>query len=150
MDTTDLLNNDLQVSPVVQNYLSETAKWGKFLAILGFVGCGLMLVFAFLAPSYIKSTPPYSEMESASRSAASGTLIFTYIVSSILLFFPCLFLYRFSANAQISFKTFSQENFELSFSNLKSAFKFYGIMCIVILSLSVLVVIYAIAIVAMR
>ena len=40
MENLDLLNNDLQVTPLSQNFLSEAAKWGKFLSVMGFIFCG--------------------------------------------------------------------------------------------------------------
>src|SRR5690242_17009725 len=143
MENSDLLSNDLQVSHPVQSYLLETAKWAKFLSILGFIGCGVMIIFAFIAPAFMSTTPPYSDMNGRALSAAKGTITITYIISGVLLFFPCLYLYRFSSHTQASIKAINQENFEQSFMNLKSAFKFYGIMCIVILSLIVLVMIFA-------
>ena len=54
MENLDLLNNDLQVTPQAQSYLTESAKWGKFLAIMGFIFCGLMVILAFFVPALFR------------------------------------------------------------------------------------------------
>ncbi len=150
MDTTDLLNNDLQVSPTVQSHLSETAKWGKFLSILGFIMCGMMIIFAFVIPDLITNLPTYNGFSEGTLGAAKGLLIAVYLILAALFFFPCLFLYRFSVKTQASLRTTNQETFEDGFRNLKSTFRFYGIMAIVILSFYAIIIIAGIAGAAMR
>jgi hypothetical protein len=34
------------INAEIKNYLAETAKWGKFLAIVGYFGIGLILIIA--------------------------------------------------------------------------------------------------------
>ena len=134
MENLDLLNNDLQVSPVAQNYLSESAKWGKFLSIMGLILCGLMVIIAFIIPSFMVKVPPYNGMSESFGSGMRVGLTVMYLIFAILFFFPCLYLNRFSVKMQAAAKAVSQENFEESLMNLKSMFKFYGIFTIIILS----------------
>ena len=60
MNNLDLLNNDLQVTPQGQSYLVESAKWGKFLSIMGFILCGIMVIIAFFVPAYLTQMSQYS------------------------------------------------------------------------------------------
>ncbi len=143
MENFDLLNNDLQVSPFAQNFLSESAKWGKFLAIIGFIFCGFMAVLAFFIPSLIMSLPPYNTMPSGISSGMATGMTVIYLLLALLLFFPCLYLFRFSVKMQISLNSVSQDSFEESLKNLKSMFKFYGIFVIIMLSIYALVFILA-------
>lgn len=143
MDNLDLLNNDLQVTPPVYNYLNETARWGKFLAILGFIGCGLMLLLSFFVSTIMMSIPPYNQMTGGLASSMPVVITIIYIALALLFFIPCLYLYRYSVKMKSALSTQSQEEWEASLSNLKSLFKFYGIMCIVILSLYALIFILA-------
>ncbi len=149
MENSDLLNNDLQVSPNAINYLSESAKWGRFLAIMGFILCGIMVVLAFILPSFISTLPPYNNIASTS-SAIKVTMTVVYLLTALLLFFPFYYLYKFSIKMQAAIKLVNQENFDESFLNLKSMFKFYGILTIVILSLYALIFILAMLGLAMR
>ena len=40
---------DLKIDRPVATNLSEAAKWGKFLGIMGFIFCGLMVIIGFFA-----------------------------------------------------------------------------------------------------
>ena len=134
MESLDLLSNDLQVTPQAQNYLTESAKWGKFLAIMGFILCGFMMVIAFFIPVVLTQLPPYNTMTSDFSAGMKVGMTIVYLILALLFFFPCFYLYKFSVKMQSAAKTVSQDNFEESLMNLKSMFKFYGIFTIIILS----------------
>jgi hypothetical protein len=150
MENFDLLNNDLQLSPHGLSYLTESAKWGKFLAILGFILCGIMVVVAFVLPSVITKLPPYNTVPSAYSAGMRIGITVLYFLCAVLLFFPSLYLHKFSTKMQLAVKSTSQENFDESLMNLKSMFKFYGILTIVLLSFYALVFIFGMLGLAMR
>jgi len=58
-----------------------------------------------------------------------------YIFFAVIWFYPCPFLYRFSVSLMQALKNNSQEHIESAFVSLRSAFKFLGVVAIVILSL---------------
>ena len=151
MDNLDLLNNDLQLTLQAQSYLTEAAKWGKFLAIMGFILCGFMVILSFFIPVYISQMAPYSVMPSTAFTAGMKVgMTIVYLLVALLFFFPCLYLYKFSTKMQVATKNVSQENFDESLMNLKSMFKFYAILTIIMLSFYALVFIIAIIAAAMR
>lgn len=150
MENSDLLNNDLQVSPASQTFLNEAARWGKFLSIIGFIFCGLMVVLAFFIPTLLMRVPPYNQIASTMTSATSAGLTIGYLLLALVLFFPCLYLYKFSVKMKVALTAISQENFEISLQNLKSLLKFYGIFAIIILSIYALAFIVVMLGVAMK
>lgn len=150
MESFDLLNNDLQVSATAQNFLAESAKWSRFLAIMGFIFCGLMVVVAFFIPALIVTLPPYNTLPAGYSSGIVTGMTVVYLLLAVLLFFPCFYLYKFSVKMRISLNTESQENFEESLKNLKSLFKFYGILTIIMLSFYALVFVIAMIFAAMK
>lgn len=150
MESLDLLNNDLQVSSPVQNFLNESAKWGKFLSIVGFIFCGLMAAMSFFVPALIMNMPPYNSLPSGSLAAVTTGMTVVYLALAGLLFFPSFYLFKFSTRMQEALNLASQENFEESLKNLKSMFKFYGIFVIVVLSIYVLIFILLMVGLAMR
>ena len=150
MENFDLLNNDLQITPPVQSYLTEAAKWGKFLAIVGFIFCGLTVLSSFFMSSYVNGSQQYNSMSPAALSALKVTMTVLCLLSGIMLFFPCLYLFRFSVKMQQAMGSVSQDNFEDSIKNLKSMFKFYAILVIVVLSLYAILLIFGLLAVAMR
>ena len=138
MENFDLLNNDLQISPISQNLLSEAAKWGKFLSIIGFIFCGFLAIAAFFAPALYSKLAALNDVSSV-LGAASTIITIVYLVFAVILFFPCYYLNKFSVKMRLALNSVSQENFEDSLKSLKSLLKFYGIFTIIILSFYVLV-----------
>lgn len=150
MQNLDLLNNDLQLSPVSQNFLSEAARWGKFLAIAGFIFCGFIAITAFFVPSIYSSVSRLNGLPAEMINRAAASLSVIYFIVALVLFFPCLFLYRFSVKMKLALTTVSQENFENSLKNLKSLLKFYGIVTIILLSFYALVFVILILAIAIN
>ena len=150
MENLDLLSNDLQVSPQAQSYLTESARWGKFLAIMGFIVCGFMMILSFFMPVFLTQLPPYNRVSTEFSSGMKVGMTVVYLLLALLSFFPCFYLYKFSVKMQSAVKMVSQENFDESLMNLKSVFKFYGIFVIIILSFYALAFIIGIIAAAIR
>ena len=133
-------------------HLSEAAKWAKFLAIVGFVMCGLIVVIAFFAGSFFAMmTNSYNEGYRSSASLTGGMgvfIIFFYIGIAILCFFPYLFLFRFATRMKTALNTNDQLTLNTSFQNLKIMFRYVGILTIVMLSFYALAIIMVIAMAA--
>ena len=134
MEQHDLLSNELLISEISQSNLITAARWGKFLAIVGFVFCGLVVLGGIWAQVFLSTSRTF-----AYQSEGMKFLWIGYAILAVICFFPCLYLFKFSNKVQAAFKASSQESLDAAFMNLKSMFKFYGIFTIVIL------VIYALA-----
>lgn len=130
---------DLHVDHHVNNYLTEAAKWGKFLGIVGMVFCGLFVLFGLFFGSMIGAMMPMAGGE-AGAVGAIGAGFFTaiYIIIALIYFFPCLYLYRFGSQAQDALKNNEQAKFQSSVKNLKSCLKFMGVLMIIVLVFYVL------------
>lgn len=138
---------DLQIDHQSNSYLSEAAKWGKFLAIMGFILCGLLLIIALFAGTLMASMMSGfgGSNEAATGAAMGGGIVtFVYIVFALIYFFPCLYLFNFSSKMQVALRNNQQDVLNTSFRNLKSCFKFMGILMIIILAFWVLGIIIAI------
>lgn len=133
----------LEVEGASVQFLSETAKWAKFLSIMGFITTGIIVIFALFAGVIFK-TAFASLGNSGMGSGVSVLISFVYIAFALLYFFPCLYMFRFSTKMQTALAENNQLELTNAFENLKSAFKFVGIMTIVILALYALVFIVGI------
>ncbi|THU38080.1 hypothetical protein FAM09_15455 [Niastella caeni] len=130
---------ELQIDHENMRYLGETAKWAKFLSIVGFVMCGLLVIAALFAGSLLSSFSPLG-----GTMGASGLLVtIIYIGGALLYFFPCLYMFNFARKMQMAMNNNDQSTLNASFSNLKSSFKFVGILTIVILSIYLLLILIA-------
>src|SRR6185369_17044845 len=96
---TENLFADLQVDQTAQSQLKETAKWAKFLSIVGFVMCGLLVLLGILMATVMSRFSSSSSMGGLAGGMGAIVSIF-YIAFAILYFFPCLNLFRFSIKAQ--------------------------------------------------
>jgi hypothetical protein len=120
---------ELQVDHETTSYLSEIAKWARFLSIVGFVMCGLLIVFALFAGTMATLNPLGGTM------GAGGFMQIVLLIAMVALyFFPCLYLFNFAKKMQLALRNNDQINLNDSFRNLKSNFKYVGILTIVILS----------------
>jgi Family of unknown function (DUF5362) len=122
---------DLQIDMQSNSYLTEAAKWSKFLAIIGFISCGLMLIIGIATASI------FSGNASSGVFAGMGGLVMSsfYFVFAIVYFFPCLYLLRFASKMQVALRRNDQQELNNSFANLKSCFRFMGILTIVVIAL---------------
>lgn len=127
----------LSISSVALSYLETARKWSHFLAILGFIGAGLMILFGLMF-SVIGSALTASEFRGP---FPSMFIMVLYAVIGILYLFPSLYLYRFSTNLKAALATQEESRLTESLKNLGSFFSFVGIMTIVMMILVVLVII---------
>lgn len=135
MEQKDLIPNELRVSGVVLSVLGESAKWARFLAVVGFIMVVFMLLGAWILPAMVAETT-YSEFDGALRQSYTATGVrINFIILAVLLFFPCLYLFRFASRMRHAIDHQHQAYFEASFENLKSTLKFYGIVTIVVLAI---------------
>jgi hypothetical protein len=141
----DLNLFELQIDQEAMGYLSATARWGKFLAIVGFVSCAIMVVVALF---FGKTFAAFAELGGGellgnviSRFGAMITIF--YLVLAVVWFFPNLFLFRFSVKMQSALRDTNQVQLNGSFGSLKACFKYIGILTIVILSIYTILLIIA-------
>ena len=124
-----------------KTHLMEAARWARFLAIVGFVVCGLVAILGIFIGSVmdqLMSRFGENEFGGANMRGLGGVFSVIYIGIAILYFFPCLFLFRFANVVKAAFATYQQDTLNKSFQNLKIMFRFVGILTIIVLCLYVL------------
>jgi hypothetical protein len=112
----------------IRSFLTETIKWGKFIAIIGFVFTGLIALVGVVFLIGGGSGLNYRFTQ------GFGFIVGpTYLLLSLLYFFPSRFLYRFCSNIKSALNSNDQEALAVGFENLKSNFKFWGILLMVMI-----------------
>ena len=125
-------------------HLAEAAKWAKFLAIVGFVMCGLIIVLSFFIGALF-STSMNRYGDSAVFGNGFGIIMtIVYLSFGVLYFFPCLFLFRFANNMIVALNSNEQITLNRSFQNLKIMFRYVGILTIIVLALYIIVFVFGI------
>ncbi|RUT78616.1 DUF5362 family protein [Ancylomarina longa] len=128
----EVIAMELSAESVV--YLNETRKWTIFLSILGFIFIGLMVVASLFMGVIFGSI----SNDVAISGAASMGMGVAYILIAILYFFPIFYLYKFSNYSKNAIENKDSNVLNLAFKNLKSHYKFMGILTIIILSIYLL------------
>jgi len=133
---------DLHLDQQSVNYLGETARWCKLLSIFGFIYCGIMVLVGLFFGSLVSSMM-MPGMGSADK--VGGAFMSSFIIlMALILFFPAYYLFNFSSKVRRALRNNDQEVLTDSLKNLKSFFKFNGIIVIIILSLYALALVSAI------
>jgi len=123
-------------------YLHKAAKWGKFLALLGFIMTSLMIVAGILMSFVLSKVHSYDLVPL--NSPFSVRVLSTFYVSVAAIFMiPVSFLHAFSNKAIKAVNTGNSENMTSSLRNLKNLFIFLGISTILILALYTMILLFA-------
>ena len=137
---------DLHLDQQSVNYLSETARWGRLLSIVGFIYCGFMAICGLFFGSLMTRMMMSGVGGSEAVMSGVGTafLSFVIIFMALILFFPAYYLFNFSSKVRRALRNNDQTVLADSLKNLKSYFKFFGILIIIVLSFYALALISAI------
>ncbi len=113
-------------------YMLETARWAKFLSIIGLIFSGLMFVgLLFIMLNFSDLSRQLGTMYGG---LGAGVFFFYFLILVIILY-PTITLFRFASKIKPAILTANQELFNTALKNLKNTFKFWGIYVIVILAL---------------
>ena len=135
---TEQESKTLEITAEVATHLDGAGKWGKFLAILGFVFMGLMvmagiilsIVFAFIPKGGFGGFP-----------FPTFLIGVFYLVMAAIYILPILYLYRFSTGIKMALMLKNQEQMVKAFRNLKALYRFIGIFTIVVFALYILMIV---------
>lgn len=133
----------LAIDPVTKAHLSETAKWARFLSIVGFILLALILLGGIAVALFV-GRPLDTYGGSGVFDAFSVGMSFMYIIAAVIWFFPLLFLYRFSSRMKTALNGNDQNALNTSFENLKSCFRYVGVITIIVFALYALLLVFAI------
>ena len=123
---------ELQIDHESTGYLKDAARWAKFLAILGFVFIGLFVLMALFAGSLIGSMYSSAGIGTSGGAAFGGAAVtIVYILVALLYFFPCLYTFNFAKKMQVALRSNDQNMLNQSFRNLKSCYRFLGILMVI-------------------
>jgi hypothetical protein len=129
----------IEIEQSTLSHLNTARKWAMFLAIIGFIFLGLMLVIGLIAGTFLKT---FSSGENSF--GISDSLIFIPIILiGVVYFFPVLFLFRFSKYISKAIHTLDKLEFHKAIKNLKYYFAYIGIVLIIILSIYLVILIVA-------
>lgn len=140
MENTQVLDNDyaagkeLGLTGQSIQFIAETAKWGTFLSIIGFIGIGFMVLMGLVMGTMMSSFGDIPGM----GGMGAGFISMFYIIFAFLYLYPCLQLFKFSKLAKQAIASNDTPQMTTALGHMKSLFKFMGILTIIMLALYVL------------
>jgi len=132
----------LGIDPTIKIHLSEAARWARFLAIVGFVLCALVVVMGFFAGSVFSIFASKYADAGGYTSGLGAVMSVVYVIFALVYFFPCLFLFRFSSHMKKALASNDQNILTTSFQNLKIMFRYVGILTIIVLAFYAIVILF--------
>jgi hypothetical protein len=133
----EIHREELAITTEIRRYLYTAGSWAIFLSIISFIACGFLVIMGLFMGSMMNAS-----MKMAGMPSFLFTLI--YLVMALVYFFPGLYLLRFGNRMRSSIQDQSQEDLTQSFANLKSFFKYSGILIIVMITVYLLAMIAAV------
>jgi len=140
-------NSPVGMNDYMKGFILEIAKWAKFLSIIGFIGIGLMFLAAIVmmvAGATLSSfSNDYSGSGYSNSPVGAGVIGIVYIIMAVLYFFPVFYLFKSAVGLKKGIINNDEMKLTDGFQNLKSHYKFIGIMMIIVLSLYALLFLFA-------
>ncbi len=122
-----------------KDYVAKAGPWAKFLGILGFIVTGLfvllsigLIIFSGWMPAALGQSMPFLGDAFGAARAAIGVV---YLLSSLLFFFPSLFLVNCGAASRRYRLGGDPADLERFMLGIKKLAKFFGIVAIVVIAI---------------
>lgn len=130
----------LGVDEEARAHLLETARWTKFIAIVGFIILGLLILVGMLMGLGLSVASRMYDTTNLGSTFGTAMMV-VYLVLSLLYFFPILYLYKFSVLIKPAIQSGNQQQFNLALNYQKRMYKFIGIMLLVVFGLYAVMII---------
>lgn len=134
----------LVISEEIRSYLYEMTKWANFLAIVGFVLTGLMVVSAFTVGAAMTTSRELQAMSSQMGGLSGLGFTIFFLVYAFVIFYPSLLMFKYASKAKMGVLYGEQEQLNEAIGKLKSLFKYWGILTLIIICLYGLLIISAV------
>ena len=132
-------NRKIEIEQPTLRHLNTARKWAMFLAIIGFIFLGIIIVVGLIAGTFLKTF----SLGDNSFGMSDSLIIISLILLALIYFFPVLFLFRFSKYISRAIQNLDKLQFHNAIKNLKLFFAYIGILIIIVLSIYIVILIIA-------
>jgi hypothetical protein len=127
----------LIITEDIRSYIYESARWSKFLSIVGFIFTGLMVLAAFSMNSIMTAMSQMPAYSGLAKFGSAGLTIL-YLMIALLYFYPSYLMYKYANSAKHAVLYGDQPSLSVAMSKMKSIFKFWGILTMILVGIYVL------------
>lgn len=129
----------IEVEEKTLKYLNAARKWAMFLAIIGFIILGLIIVIGLIAGTFLT----VFNLQQKSLGVPESLMFLPILLLGVIYFFPVLFLFRFSKHAGHAVQTLDKEELHKAVKSLRSYFVYIGALILLVFFCYVAVLIFA-------
>jgi hypothetical protein len=119
----------IEISEDTLKDIDTTRKWTMFLAIIGFIAVGLVIISGLFAGAFLTI---FNTSEALAGFPEWSSFIIVIVVGAIYLF-PVFFLFRYSKYSASAVKTLDSQELHKAMRNMKAYFAYIGILIIVMI-----------------
>ena len=127
---------EMTVTPAGKQALKIMSGWMRFIAVFGFIGCGIQFLSGLIM-LLSGSSLSNSNFPATSSIKSMG---FCYLILAVVLFFPFLYLNRSCNAINNALMMSNNEELEAGLINMKSYWRYMGIFAIIMIGLIVLTI----------
>ncbi len=138
----NVLSSNLQIDDIASAHLRETARWAKFLSIVGFIVSALLILGGIFYGSIMSMMPGFNQ--GGVQLIGSGVVAVVYIIIAAIYTMLSLYLYRFATKMLATLQHNDQQQFNDALNNLRLVYKVTGIIIVIYLCFLVLAMIVGI------
>jgi hypothetical protein len=132
-------NNKIEIERETLSHLDTTRKWAMFLAIIGFIFLGLIIIIGLIAGTFLTAFNSGEE----GLGIPESLMFIPVLLLIVIYFFPVLFLFRFSKHTSHAIQNFDKLELHKALKNLKYYFAYLGVLIIIVFSIYIVVLIIA-------
>jgi len=126
----------MELNDQANKFLLEIAKWATFLAIVGFVTIGFMIILSFSIGTILSQVPENN------MGVSPQFFSFFYLIFAGIYFIPVYYLFQFGSKTKKALINNDTDLLTFGLKKLKSHYKFLGIITIIMVGLNILFLIF--------
>ena len=126
----------LIVTEEIRSDIYDVAKWANFLAIIGFLIAGFMVLAALTVGAAMTTNPEIAKMLGPIAGVGTGAITVVFLAYGLAIFYPSLLMFKYSKQAKLGVLYGEQESLNDAFSKLKSLFKYWGVIVLIFIGLN--------------
>jgi magnesium-transporting ATPase (P-type) len=129
----------LELGPSALKNLNATRKWSTFLAVVGFIFLGLLIVMGLATSTFLTAF----KTKEVNLGIPESLMTVFVIIIALIYFFPVFFLLRFSSCSRDAVQNLDRKKLDKAFRNLRIFFTYIGILVLIVLSIYLTILIAA-------
>ena len=134
-----LENRKIEIEQEILKHLDATRKWTMFIAIIGFIFLGLLIVIGIIAGTFLSAF----KTSGTDLGLPESIIFILLLILAVIYYLPLHFLFLFSKHAAHAVQKLDRQELHKALKNLKLYFAFTGILIIIVLSFYLIALIIA-------